>query len=537
MNTSKNHYKIIIVLGIIFFFIYSFLVFNHQGRFNSPDETANYFFINNFNEQNDFTFYEPLNEITDNIVKPRSFNVYNNNLVPGSFLGFPLIYGLIGKIIGSRLVLFLTPLLAAAAGLFFYKILLKCFSKKIAFLSALFFFINPVWWYFASLSMMPNVAFVSLLIIGFYFLLEFKEKSILNKRNLILAGLFVGLALIIRTNEIVWVGLVLLILILNSFYKIKKQHILWFALSLILVFVPVLFYNHFTFGNFLSFGYFSLEQGTNIIDQVPQELQISQLPVLNFLKSIFLPFGFHPRLFSLNFFTYVIKLFWWMFVPAFLGLIISLLKYKEKRHLYIYIYLLITAYLIVYYGSWLIPDPLTLHLNKISVSYLRYWLPIFIFGLPFISIFFIKIISWLKPKKLKIGFSFLLIFSYLYLIFNILFIAGNDNLVATKKSYIQYREINQKVLELTEDNAVIISQKADKLFFPERKVIGSWTEQDFADWRKIAEEDYPIYYYSYENSDYIAQFNQQLLANNLVLAQKKHIINNEYLYQIFYFQQ
>src|SRR4030043_212187 len=156
---------ILAILGIIFFFFFSFLILgNSADRFTWPDETANYFFIKNYIEHSNFSVAEPLNEIGNNLIKPRSFNVYQGNLVPGSFLGFLLIYGLIGKLIGIGLVQFLTPLLAILAGIFFYKILLKIFEPKIALISALLFFINPAWWYYANFAMLPNIAFLSFLI-------------------------------------------------------------------------------------------------------------------------------------------------------------------------------------------------------------------------------------------------------------------------------------------------------------------------------------------------------------------------------------
>ena len=168
---SDFRFLILVIIGIIFFFIYSFLIFgNSASKFTWPDETANYFFIKNYIGHSNFSVAEPLNQIAANIVKPRSFNVYQGNLVPGSFLGMLLIYGLIGKIVQIGLIKFLTPLLAVLAGLFFYKILLKIFDPKIAFISTLLFYINPAWWYYANLSMLPNISFLTFFIIGIYFL-------------------------------------------------------------------------------------------------------------------------------------------------------------------------------------------------------------------------------------------------------------------------------------------------------------------------------------------------------------------------------
>lgn len=537
-NNSKTQFRVLIILGIIFFIVYSFLIFgNDLFRFTWPDEVANYFFIKNYITSSSFSSPEPLNEIAGNIVKPRSFNVYQNNLVPGSFLGMLLIYGLIGKIVGSKLILFLTPLLAVLAGLFFYKLLLKIFKPNIAFLSALLFFVNPAWWYYANLTMLPNISFLSLLIIGFYFLLKITENQKKNILNISLGSFFIALSLIIRTNEFSWILGILVFLFIIHYRKIKWYYIVIFIFINLLVFLPIFYYNQATYGDYLSFGYLRLEQGDSLVSQLPPEFQNSgKSSIYNFVKFLVLPFGFSAGAIIHNINQYFIKLFWWLFIPAVIG-VFCLIKnfHKQAKGVYLLIFFCLSGYLAVYYGSWIFEDQLTLQLNKIGISYVRYFLPIYILSLPLIAIFYLHLINLLKNKKVKILLTAFLIFSFIYFSVNILFLSGNDNLRKIKENISDYKKINQQVISLTEENAIIISQRSDKIFFPQRKVISKWIYDDIGYWGSLLAEGIPLYYYAYEGPDYIYELHYALASGfdlALDIDNEIKITDKESLYKI-----
>ncbi|MFA5187890.1 MAG: glycosyltransferase family 39 protein [Patescibacteria group bacterium] len=538
LQKLKNNQIVILgIIAIIFFFIYSFLIFgNSASKFTWPDETANYFFIKNYIQHSNFSVAEPLNEVGGDLIKPRSFNVYNHNLVPGSFLGMLLIYGLIGKVVGAGLVKFLTPLLAVLAGLFFYKILLKIFEPKIAFFSALLFYLNPAWWYYADLSMLPNISFLSFVIIGLYFLLQL-DKEIKKKNWLwaILGSFFIALALIIRTNEFVWILAALIFLAVVYYKKLKWQDVGLCILVCILVFLPILYYNNLTYGSYFSFGYLRLSQGSTIFAQVPTEFKVSDSGILNFVKFIFLPFGFHPKVILVNLYRYVYELFWWLFFTSVLGGFIFLKKYHEKKHaVYFVLSLCVGLYLLAYYGSWVFADQLTLALNKIGISYVRYFLPIYILSLPLASIFIAWLINLFKSKKLKIALAMFLTSVFIGLTINVVYSAGYDNLLAVKQNISDYNNINNKVMALTGANSVIISQRSDKIFFPERKVIGAWTIDDFDNWTKLLDANVPLYYYATESVAFLEQLDAELYEYGVELTNETQIEGENYLYKIDY---
>jgi len=537
MNLNPKNKPIVILslLAVIFFFIYSFLNFSSPSQhFTWPDETANYFFINNFIQHSSFSVPEPLNAIAGDLVKPRSFNVYQGNLVPGSFLGLLLIYGLIGKIVGIGLVKFLTPLLAAIAGLFFYKILLKVFDSKIAFISALLFYLNPAWWYYANFSMLPNIAFLTFLMMGVYWLLKI-DKNIKQKNYLlvILGAFFVGLALIIRTNEFLWIlGLLALLLVVYK-QKVKWQYLVIFGAALALVFVPIFYYNQLTYGNFLSFGYLRLQNGTDLASQLPAEFKTNTSNYYNLIKFIILPFGLHPKPMLASFYAYIIKLFWWPALTAICGLFIFFRKYhSQAQAVYFLIAFGVSLYLWAYYGSWIFADVMTLQLNHLGISYVRYFLPIYILGLPLAAIALVYLVNLFKNAKIRKLASVFLILITVGFLLSALFISGEDNLVKTSQYLKNYSKINQQVITATEANSVIISERGDKIFFPERKVIGRWEAKDFGSWTSLLDNNIPLYYYAYEGEDFITKLNDTLFEYSIELAGKTQITAKESLYKI-----
>jgi hypothetical protein len=382
--------------------------------------------------------------------------------------------------------------------------------------------------------MLPNIAFLTFLIIGFYLLTSLDKDK--NQHNWLLAFLgsfFIALALIIRTNEFIWVLGVLLLLLVIYRKKINWQYLAIFAFVCLLVFVPILYYNQMTYGSYLSFGYLRLEAGENLAEQLPTEFKSSNSDILDSIKFLILPFGFDVKTILINFYRYYAVLFWWLLGTTFLGGIIFLYKYFKKPQIsYGIISCLISLYILIYYGSWTFADPLTLHLNKIGISYVRYFLLIYILSIPLITVFYLFIADLVVKKKYKIIIGAFLLIICLVLNFNVLYIAGYDNLPQIKKNMQNYNQLNKTVTDIIEPNAIVISNRSDKIFFPERKVIGSIDFQDIGYWQKLLEADIPLYYYAVENQDYIDNLSTALDKYNLTLGNKLEITDREWLYQI-----
>lgn len=511
---------VLFVALIVAFFVYSSFYLSLPPKFNSPDETSNYFFIKNYVENGVIRVFEPLNFAFDDRIHPRSVLVVNGYLVPGGFLGLILIYGWLAKIFSMQIIPFLTPLFASLAVFCFYKIIKKIFDSKIAFWSSFLILIHPAFWYYSARGLFPNVLFLSFLIIGFYFLVcrriilqitvegdvdarpknffsekgreDFKERRERETYiHFILAGLFFGLAMTVRLSEIIWVGGVLFFLFLIYRKSLSWKQIILFLIFAILTFSPIFAYNQVFYGNPFLTSY-NLSD-SRIIDS--EQWVLSWL--LSFSRYVF-PFGLHLKNILNNFSNYFVGLFWWLAIPLVVGLLLYVKKIidnklNKEQKIYLGVYLFISSFLFVYYGSWLFYDNPAKEVS-IGTSYVRYWLPIYILSAPFIIFVFEKLISLFRGNFKKI-LVFLLCAVYIFLSVNLTFFDRNDGLVAVKKNVKEYAKIASEVRKIIEPDAVIIVDRADKIFFPEYRVIYSLRDEETYDLIPRIVNLIPLYYY------------------------------------------
>ena len=118
------------LMAIVFLMAVWWLPATTPEIFNSPDEMANFYFAKNVALHNSLSVPEPLNNELGNRVYPRSIAASNGALRPLSFIGLPVIYGVLAKIFSVRAIPFFTGLIAALAGLAFYFLLRKEFGQK-----------------------------------------------------------------------------------------------------------------------------------------------------------------------------------------------------------------------------------------------------------------------------------------------------------------------------------------------------------------------------------------------------------------------
>ena len=187
---SPDYYLLTLILaGAAFFFLYSYLALTIRGDwqaepkliFNSPDETANYFFSDLMARESKLQYFDPANLAAAPLISPRSMRVIDVQTVPAGFIGLPLIYGLLAKILSSAAIPFFTPALAVIGVIFFYFVVKELFGRQTGFLSAGLLLIFPGFWYYAIKGLMPNVAFVVLLIMaGCFFARLLNRKQLLR---------------------------------------------------------------------------------------------------------------------------------------------------------------------------------------------------------------------------------------------------------------------------------------------------------------------------------------------------------------------
>ncbi len=577
-NIKKNKFfkpEILIVafFCFLFFILSSILPYwqNNQDflKFFSPDENANYIFTKLFQESGNLDIYEKYNLIADDIVRPRSYFSYQGFLKPVSFLGMTIIYGSIAKIFGHTLIPFLTPFFAALT-LFFYYLLIKLlFGRKNALVSFFILFSFPVLFYYSARSMFHNVLFLSFFVIAAYFLIYLFQKyparlgadrkkyyNILFSFDFLysaLSGLFFGLAIAVRTSELVWLAPAGLLLFILKRKKISFFRVSVFLSFLFLALLPIFYYNQALYGSPFFGGYYEMNKSIEEISSAGGAFFKSFFlgyffELKNYIKIIFntiFYFGFHPRQSLEMFNRYCISMFWYIFWPAISATFYLLFfdrKVIKKNCEYILSWILLSVILVLYYGSWLFvdnPDP-----NRFTIgnSYTRYWLPIYIGIIPLASIFvlnFYKIFFFLKNKKIYLYFKKILPFIFVLIIniisWNFVYQGSEEGLKYYFGKTIRAKQESLRIFELTKDSSVIITEYHDKFLFPERKVIvGRFNDNNMNhNYYKLAKL-IDVYYYNFTlpENDFNYLNNRRLKEFGLRIDLVENFPNNFSLYKI-----
>lgn len=544
---GKKHWRglAVSIIAIVFFALVSSLINASQKdmvKWSSPDETANYVFSKLYGQTGRMSFFEKYNLYAEDLMHPRSMRSDHGVIKPVSFPGVILIYGKISSVVGHKLIPYLTPFFGALGIIFFYLLIKRIFGKTSALLSALLLAGFPVWIYYSARSMFHNVLFVSLFIIGMYFLLlmgsrGFKAPFMSRKADwkgmafAALAGLFMGGTLITRTSELLWVAPLLFLLWLFNIRRVGLSKLLIFLSFLFLSLLPALFWNQVLYGSPFFGGYAEMNSSITSIKQSGSDLvkaTVSFEPeyikyLLATIKENIFYFGLHPGQSLDMFYHYFIKMFSWLFFPACLGLILYLQRiYKWKRSVWLFFlsYALISSILILYYGSWEFHDNPDTSSFTIGNSYTRYWLPVYLGSFPLVAFFLMRFSHGLLPEEggfvqkkkgllskiLRRPRKKVLTLGVRAFFLGLIFIASVNFVMIGSEEGLLYgfpRKRNasvqlKRVLKMTESDSVIITRYHDKLFFPQRKVIvGSLTDNNMNRIYKRLSFYLPVYYYSF----------------------------------------
>ena len=627
---------ILCVLALCFFIgTSSFNYFTQDADFVkwvSPDEAANYTFAKFYGQEGEMAIFEKYNLCADDIMHPRSMRSDDGFIKPVSFLGIILIYGKIAGLASYKILPFLTPFFAALGIVFYYLLIKKIFGKRNALISAFLLACFPVYIYYSARSMFHNVLFCALLVIGLYYgvlMARRRNKGTVQKVSFYralarvpvalatniseakaskpdlkvgrssfqtipclcaaLSGGFIGLAIITRTSELIWLAPALLILWIFNIKKIGITKLIVFLCFCIFAFLPVFYWNQILYGAYSQGGYPEMNQSILEIKQAGAGLIKSTFGkrvrhyndlLADFKNNIFY-FGFHPGQSVKVFYNYFVKMFYWIFWPAVLGGILFLQKWRKwkRRHwAYLASYSIISLVLLFYYGSWGFndnPDPSRFTIGN---SYTRYWLPIYMGVMPFVSLLIIKLTRILffwydanpriysgatgvnantansnyansecannlasmrfgRPSK-----TFLINCARIIIIILISFISiqfvlfgSEEGLVFTAQRQREAKAELEKIIELTENNSVVITLYHDKLLFPERKVIvGLFDSKEMAAKYAVLAKYIPVYYYNFTfpQSDVDYLNNKRLAEAGLQIEKVEQVTGEFTLYKL-----
>jgi len=525
------HYFLLVSAAVVFFAgASSFNYFTQSQDFIkwlSPDESANYNFTKLYAQEGRLEFFEKYNLVAGGLIHPRSYKSDLGWLKPVSFLGIILIYGKITSLLTYKVIPYLTPLFAALGIIFFYLLIKEVFGRRYALISALLLAGFPPYLYYSARSMFHNVLFAVLLIISFYLaVMSVKKISWPGADSFVaLAGVFSGLAVMTRASELIWLIPVWLIIWLFNLKRAGWLKPLIFLAFFLLTLAPLMQWNKILYQSYWQGGYSEMNRSiANLAAAGADLITVGAVKSdLGKIRDNFFHFGFQPLKAAKMLYYYFARMFYWLFWPAALGLILLLKKIKtwRKRHYaYLTAYFVAAAILVLYYGSWEFhdnPDPKSFTIGN---SYARYWLPLYLGALPLAAVFFLKFSNLFKKKILAYGFRAAVILAVWAVSLQFVLAGSDEGLIKSARQLMASRQELSRVAELTESRAVIITRYHDKLFFPERKVIvGLFDDDNMVSLYAALLKYLPVYYYNftfpekdmnYLNNKKLAKFNLRI---------------------------
>jgi hypothetical protein len=444
---NKFHNVWLFIILLLFTFIFSLLTINSPQKFTAPDEAMGKYFTEKYSKTGSLQYYEPLSTIAHNYARPRNAFSKNSHVSPATFPGFFIVFGTVGAI-AFKAIPFLTPVFAVMGGVFMYLLVLHTSkNKNISIFAVLLLFTLPPYWIWSSTTFFNNIASSVFLLGGILFFLKAVDSRKFG--YYIISGCCYGVDCLFRTTDITYfIALLPIIYILRK--KIVWRYLAAALASFILVVSPVFIMNKQLHGSFLSFGY----DNSNVTSKNLSTFDKAAAKLTFFI----LPSGFHPGNILIHTEEYVVEVIPLISLFGIIGLI-YLLREKTPSSQYSVYFIAISLWILIYYGSgvgFVGSASFTLF-----SSYIRYFLPIYIFIIPFAAVSISKL-----PRKVFIIFVPILMLTSILTSYS--GVGGISEIAQARKSEDQKDKV---ILNMTENNSVVFTTLADKYIFPDRKVI------------------------------------------------------------------
>jgi hypothetical protein len=539
MKINKLLVKSIIV-AVGFFAVTSAFGLIAPKIWNSPDETAVAFFSKTFAANGNLWAEDPLNVFNNDIIHPRSMISIMAALVPASFYGQMIVVGGIVKIIGDAALSVTTPFFTALAGICVFFFLRKR-SEATGIVGQILFYLTPAVWYYASRGLFPNLFFCDLAILGsatLYFhpflkLARGRGSEVLERGvDALFGGLLIGAAMIVRPVEFIWFAPMGIVVLWFTRKNYRLFELIPAVLSLGVFIFLALTLNNVLYGSPFSFGYTAGAVNPGIA--VPALALSSHLPGwLSAPRPFILPFGFHPKLAVVNLYDYLILFTPWFALLAVWGFVALFWKTGRRYAKYLLIaFAWLLLVLGIYYGSGVLNDPTVSGLT-VGSSYVRYFLPLYLILIPAVSEGIVFFLNYFKNKKI-IGalIAYFAVFCFAAFGAWTVYFRSSESLVPVFKTLVHYADVKKQVLAIVKPNDIIVTERSDKVFFPDRRVVLNLRDPNTMKALPQLATGAGIYYYGIAISDSeSAKLEAELGKYKLQLGRIK-AFGGEMLYQI-----
>jgi hypothetical protein len=298
---------------------------------------------------------------------PRSLSQYSGKLVPGSYVGLPLLYGFLGKLVGIHALLWLTALLAGLGVWLMFIGVRRWWGNSAGLIAGVVLAVCPAYWYAATQPFTPAIPF--LVLAGAAVALLTKER--LNYWQAFSVGLCAAASLAIRPNEVLWLAPVLIVIAISR--KISFATIGLAMLGMVLPIALALHWQQLTFGSVWGSGYNAVvaSSGTGL-------------------------FTFHPRVATRTIWLYMIQLHWWL--VALFG-VAKIWAWQQRRQNQWWLWYMVCVGIIflvqIYtYASWVTADSPGIAEPTIGNSQVRYMLPFLASMVPLVGLLLSQWKQW-----------------------------------------------------------------------------------------------------------------------------------------------
>lgn len=507
----------------------------HKGNpetlaLSQPDIAINYAFIYNRLIFQKTLYAEPLSQLAIDQLHPRSTTVVDGHITP---IGFPGIIVVISAILTPWVIAFgdfsttfflstITAAVAAVTPIFFFFVLSPFFRKRVALISSLLLYAMPLWWYYGSWPVNQHTWLIFFLIFGLFCGIQSSKRRAGEWRYLysLFAGISMGLAIFIRPVAALWIipALVAIIILRRKRLHWRYQYLPFIAggtmMAIVFAVTQIIFY-----GSILGSGY------------VPPAVDGSagKLIADNFWASTLLtgllPYGFHPVHIATNAWHYLIRLIFPWMVLALVGALLIIRNRQSKRWrrsaYYLYIVAGVSLFLVIYYGSSRFFDSTLGTVPTIGTSYTRYFLPIYVFSLPFVARALVSLAKLIRARYRSAA----IITVMCVLAIHGYYISHKqvEGIDMLSSNMTQFYEERAAVLANTWPGGAIVTHGADKYLFPYRRTIVSFEDAPVIALQSVealAAQDIPLYwYYHVPHDEFLESWKERLKTANLGLSE------------------
>jgi hypothetical protein len=447
--------------------LYFLLPLAGQGIYASPDETSNAVVVRQLAWYSRLSIDEPL-AAEFPWIHPRSVVSQNETIAPVGFTGWPWIISVFSIFLGQGSVPFLATLFLLSAAIPLFA-LLRPFGFRAAWLGALVAMSFPGMIVFANRGLFPQVAVVGFTIWSVYVISRASSKDSPWLFGLI--GFLVALTAASRPTELpwvlpwfVWAGRTL---------RPDRKRVAFACAGALIPLLILAFHARMTYGAFWKSGYMVRDNPAPAIEPANG---LSATPV-DETKSLLFPYGFHPRnvLWNTRAFLFGILFPWTIILLGAFTIVAYDARTKKlrawKRLIEPYavpILCLWTALFVVgYYGHGLYTDHVQIGAVTIANSFVRYLLPL---G-PIIGLAFAFLFSRLEKKHMGAAVGILLALGLTCSGTYSALARDDEGMLTTRVELARYRDIRDRASEHFAPTDVILSERSDKVFFPQHRAV------------------------------------------------------------------